>query len=263
MESVKVVEDGEVLTEVESLFECEGSYVRISYKMYRDLPYTDVIVNALWNEKEKALKVKVPTAIQGKFFGQIPFACESFEKDGKENVMQRFAALDDGDKALAIYNDCTFGFAHDGDALYATLLRGVAYCAHPIGDRPLIKRNIFIPYVEQGRRNFRFRISYDDKLYLENHAQEFVNIPFALNFFPHGKGKAIESLIQLDKTNVSLVACYKEADAYILRFVNNNESEQTITLTLCGEEYNLSFGKYEAKTYTFDGKTLTEKKVWY
>ncbi|MBE7079758.1 MAG: hypothetical protein E7371_00805 [Clostridiales bacterium] len=263
MESVKVVEEGDVLTEVESLFECEASFVRVSYKIYKNTPYVDVIVNALWNEKEKALKVKVPTALNGAFLGQVPFATDEYEKDGKENTMQRFVAMDDGTNAFAIYNDCTFGFSHDGDALFATLLRGVAYCAHPIGKMPLIKRNIFIPYVEQGRRDFRFRIAYDDKRLLENHAQEFINMQLALNFFPHGTEMDKTSVLSLNNQAISLVAFYKENENYVLRFVNNNDHNESATIKLMGESYDLSFGKYEAKTYILDGKSLTEKEIWY
>ena len=262
LENVKIIEQGDVLTEVESFFELESSFVRVSYKMYKDQPYTDVTVNVLWNERDKALKVKVPTALQGDFLAQVPFATDVYEKNGQEESLQRFAAIDDKENALAVYNDCTFGFSHDGEALYATLLRGVAYCAHPIGTLPLHKRNIFVPYIEQGRRTFRFRISYDKKTELENKAQEFVNTTFALNFFPNGKGRDASSVVEIDNTAISLSACYKEKEGYILRFVNNNEGEQTTTLNIMGKSYKLSFGKYEAKTYYFDGE-LTEKKIWY
>jgi hypothetical protein len=68
-------------------------------------------------------------------------------------------------------------------------------------------------------------------------------------------------VVEIDNTAISLVACYKEKEGYILRFVNNNEGAQTTTLTIMGKTYTLTFGKYEAKTYYFDGE-LTEKKVW-
>ena len=263
MENVKIVEDGDVLTEVESFFEGGASFVRVSYKIYKNTPKIDVTVNAYWNEKEKALKVKVPTALQGAFLGQVPFATDEYAKDGREQSMQRFAAMEDGDKAFAIYNDCTFGFSNDGEAIYATLLRGVAYCAHPIGTMPLIKRNIYIPYVEQGRRNFRFQMDYTAKKYMENRAQEFINTPYALNFFPHGKGYESSSVVDIDNKVISLVSFYKEKDSYTLRFVNNSDGNESTTLTIGGKKYALNFGKYEAKTYIFDGNTLTEKEIWY
>ncbi|MBE7078235.1 MAG: hypothetical protein E7380_00005 [Clostridiales bacterium] len=263
MENVKIVEDGDVLTEVESFFEAGGSYVRVSYRIFKHSPNVDVIINAFWNEKEKALKVKIPTTLQGEFIGQVPFGVDEYEKDGKEKSMQRFAGIQDGNNAFALYNDCTFGFSHDGDALYATLLRGAAYCAHPIGKKPLIKRNIFIPYIEQGKRNFRFRISYDKTSELENLAQEFVSVPYTINHFPHGSGEKGGEVLTVDNKAVSLVSFYKEKNEYTLRFVNNGAENQTATVTLQGKQFVLNFGKYEAKTYVYDGNSLTEKKIWY
>ena len=263
MENVKVVEDGAVLTQVESFFDLEKSSVRISYKIYKDLPYIDVDVNAYWNEKERALKVKVPTALNGSFFGQVPFGQEIFEKNGKEVPMQRFSAISDGENAFAIYNNCTYGFVHDGSAWYATLLRGAAYCAHPIEDRPIIEKNIFIPHIEQGKHVFRFRMAYDKKIELENNAQNFVNTPTVLNFFPHGNGRDITPFVVLDNPAISLVACYEENGHYVLRLLNNNAEVNDACLAIGGEKHPLHFGKFEARTYEYANGVLTEKLVWY
>jgi hypothetical protein len=84
-----------------------------------------------------------------------------------------------------------------------------------------------------------------------------------LNFFPHGKDMDKTNVINLDNEAISLVAFYKENDGYVLRFVNNNENAETVTITLMGQSYSLSFGKYEAKTHIYDGKSLTEKEIWY
>lgn len=72
-ENVNVIENGDVLTEVESFFEGNSSFVRISYKMYRDMPYTDIRVDVLWNEQQKALKIK-------RIFLVADFAGQSAEK---------------------------------------------------------------------------------------------------------------------------------------------------------------------------------------
>ena len=263
LENVKIIEAGAVLTQVESFFELEKSFVRVAYKIYKDLPYIDVDIHAYWNEKEKALKVKIPTAINGEFFGQVPFGQEAFEKNGKEVPMQRFTAIDDGENAFAIYNDCTYSFVHDGDAIYATLLRGVAYCAHPIDDRPILERNIYIPYVEQGRHTFRFRMAYEKKEGLENGAQNFVNTQLPLNFFPHGKGRDHTPFIALDNQAISLVALYEEGGHYVLRLLNNNAMAQNAYLMVDNERFLLRFGKFEAKTYEYSDGRLLEKSIWY
>ena len=260
--NVNIIEDGDILTEVESFFELGASSVRISYKMYKDMPYTDVRADIFWNEQQKALKIKIPAAFDGQFIGQIPFGTDAFDKDGKEITAHRFVGFQDGENALMLYNDCTYGFSAQGNDLYATLLRGAAYCAHPIGDRILIDPNRFTPAIEQGRHSFSFRLSYDPVQRLENNAQEFVNTPFSLNFFPHGDGVLAENVLDVDNSAISLSAFYQTEEGYILRLVNNNAETNQTNLTLCGEIYALSFKKYEVKTYLYDGNSLTEKELW-
>lgn len=260
--NVNVIEDGDILTQVESFFELGSSYVRISYKMYKDMPYTDIQADVFWNEQQKALKLKVPAAFDGSFIGQIPFGTDSFPKERQEIVAHRFVGFADGDNVLALYNNCTYGFSAEGNDLYATLLRGAAYCAHPIGDRPLIDPNRFVPAIEQGKHSFSFRLSYDPAEMLENNAQEFVNTPFSLNFFPHGQGDLAAKTLQVENKAVSLSAFYQTENGYILRLVNNNERGNKTAIQLCGKSWQVDFSAYEAKTFLFDGENLTEKEFW-
>lgn len=260
--NVNVIEDGDILTEVESFFWQGSSFVRISYKMYKDMPYTDIKADVFWNEQQKALKLKMPAAFDGQFIGQIPFGSDTFEKDGKEITAHRFVGFRDGQNVLTLYNNCTYGFSAEGNDLYATLLRGAAYCAHPIGDRILIDPDRFIPAIEQGKHSFAFRLSYDPLEKLENNAQEFVNTPFSLNFFPHGNGNAAENVLSVENPAISLSAFYQEENGYVLRLVNNNAEPNETDLTLCGQSRRLSFGKYEVKTCFYDGSSLIEKEYW-
>lgn len=262
LKNVHVIESGEVLTEVESFFEAGASFVRLSYKIYRDLPMIDVAVDVLWNEQQKALKIKIPAAVSGAFFGQIPFGTDTFEKDGREITAHRFVGLQDGENALMLYNNCTYGFSAEGETLYATLLRGAAYCAHPIDERPLLNHDGFVPTIEQGRHHFSFRLSYDKRCEAENLAQEFACAPYSLNFFPHGSGTAQQNILTIDNRAVSVSAFYKDEDGYILRLVNNNATGNSAKLALAGKAFDVLFTPYEAKTFRFDGKTLEEKPIW-
>ena len=261
--NVRVTEDGPVLTQVESLFKLEQSYVQVAYKMYKDLPYTDVTLEVFWNQQDDALKIKIPTALEGSFIGQIPYGTEEFEKNGNEITAHRFIGMDDGDGVLAVYNDCTFGFSAQGQDLYATLLRGAAYCAHPIGDRPLVKDPTrFTSYIEQGRHTFRFRLSWDPRQALESNALSFINKPYCLNFFPHGEGAQQSLGLAVDNRAVSLWAFYQTEEGYILRLVNNTPSAQAAVVTVAGHSFELSFTPYEAKGCLFDGSALTELQQW-
>lgn len=260
--AVRVVEDGEVLTEVESLFECEASFVKVGYKIYRGLPYIDVSYYVLWNEQEKTLKIKIPTSISGDFFGQIMFGEETFHADGTEYVAQRFIGKKDGQKALCLYNKGVYSFAAEGGTLFATLLRGAAYCAHPIEKRPILWRDRFVPYIEQGKHEFSFRFGYSELNELENNAQEFVDDIPSLNFFPHGEGKEFINGVSIDNKGISLSALYREHDQYYFRLFNNNETPQETSFQLFGVKAKASFGKFEVKTFVWKDGTITEIDLW-
>lgn len=258
---VNVIEDGDVLTEVETLFEKESSFVRIDYKIYKGLPFADVTADVYWNETDKALKLKIPCALKGKFIGQIPYASDEFSKNGEEITAHRFVGVTDGENAMYIANDCVYGFSMDGDDLYITLLRGIAYCAHPIGDRPLLEKDRFIPFVETGRHTFNFRIGYCKLSEIENAAQEFVTRREGLNCFPHGKG-ATPLKFEIDNKDVSLSACYFEKGEYVLRLFNNNQCSRKAEISCGGASKEFDFGKYEVKTIVFDGENFKEKELW-
>lgn len=262
LRNVHIIESGEVLTEIESFFEAGSSFVRLSYKIYRDLPMLDIGVDVLWNEQQKALKLKIPCALSGDFFGQIPFGTDTFPKNGTEINAHRFVGMRDGENALLLYNNCTYGFSADGNTLYTTLLRGAAYCAHPIEDRPLLNHDGFIPTIEQGRHHFSFRLSYDKRREAENLAQEFVKAPYSLCFFPHGSGEKPENTLLISNRSVSVSAFYKTEEGYILRLLNNNETPTSAEILLCKKSACVSFTPYEAKTLLFNGETFEEKPVW-
>ena len=260
--NVNVIEDGDVLTEVESFFRQGSSFVRISYKLYKEMPYTDVSVDVFWNEQQKALKLKLPAAFDGAFIGQIPFGTDYFPKDGKEITAHRFVGFRDGENVLTLYNNCTYGFCAQGNDLYATLLRGAAYCAHPIDDRILIDPNRFTPAIEQGKHTFSFRLSWDKEEMLENKAQEFVNTPYSLNFFPHGDGKTAQKVFEITNPAISLTAFFEDGDGYTLRLFNNNSQPSQTEITLCGHTQTVTFGKYEVKTIVYGNGAMTEKNIW-
>lgn len=260
--AVRVVEDGAVLTEVESLFECGSSFVKVSYKIYRDLPYVDVSYYVLWNEQEKALKIKIPTAIDDGFFGQIMYGEENFHSDGTEYVAQRFIGKKDGENAICLHNKGVYSFASEGGTLFATLLRGAAYCAHPIEDRPILWRDRFTPYIEQGRHEFGFRFGYYPSSELENRAQEFVDDIPSLNFFPHGDGRDFANGVNISNKAIALSALYKDGDHYCFRLFNNNEACQDCSFEVFGAKGHAHFGKFEVKTFVFKDGQIEEKDIW-
>lgn len=274
LESVRVIEDGEILTEAEALFGYHDSRFRLDYKLYKGLPYIDVHMDVFWNEQQKALKIRIPTAAQGDFLAQTAYGTETYKKDGQECVVQRYIAIKDEDRAVTLYNSGVYaasamesaenntGDNAKGVALCMTLLRGAAYCAHPIDDRPLIRTDRFIPFIEQGRRSFDFRFAVNDSRYCENLSAEFNEKPYVLNVFPHGDGNTAADGVRLDNKAIVLSAFRKSRDGrYVLRLFNNNPRGEACILNLMGYELALSFNRYEVKTVSWRDGTLTEEKT--
>ena len=260
--SVAVVEEGDVLTEVESLFELSSTYVKVSYKIYKDLPYIDVSYHVLWNEQEKALKVKVPTAFEQKPFMQIMFGEESLENEKEEYVGQRYLAVKEEDSALALINKGVYSFSYEGKTLLATLLRGAAYCAHPIEKRPIICHDRYTPYIEQGERDFHFRFGLFLKGELENEALCFNEGVHSLNFFPHGKGGDYARGFEIDNPSIALESLYKDGDHYVFRLFNNNPFPSSCSFKALGVEGKADFKKYEVKSFILKDGEISEQEYW-
>lgn len=252
--NVAIVEDGDILTEVESFFRCGDSKIRLSYKLYRDLPYIDVSAIVLWNEQHKTLKLQIPSAIKEQFVGQTSYGTDVFEQNGNEEIAHRFMSMREGNTALSVINNCVYGCSAKDGVMSATLLRGVGHCVHIIEDRPLLKDETrFIDYPETGKHFYKFRLAVHDVAESENLASVFCQPPYALNAFPAGQGVTSKPFT-LDNRAVTLSAMYKDGDHTVIRLFNNNAEKQTCTMSLGDVFGTVTLGAYEIKTvYYQDG----------
>ena len=94
---------------------------------------------------------------------------------------------------------------------------------------------------------------------LERYSDEFLNIPYGYNTYPHGDGKLVENLVEISNENIALKAFYKEDDHYILRFINNSNENIKTTLRIKDSLLELSFSKYEVKTIVYDLNNIVER----
>ena len=173
--------------------------------------------------------------------------------------MQRFVAMEKGGKCLAIFNNCIYGVSCNGNALNLTLLNGSAYAAQPIGDRPLVDDSRHIPYIEQGKRSFGFRIGVCERAMLDTNAREFVQKPYALNVFPHGEGRTDGDTLTIDNKAISLHAFKRSKNGgYVIRLFNNGEKPQECEISVFGKTKTLKFKKYERKTLRLNDGILAE-----
>ena len=224
LHNVNIVENGEVLTEVECYFEYGCSFVKVGYKIYKNMKYIDVNVEVLWNEQQKALKLVLPYIEQEKndFFGQVAYGTEILEKSRKEMPAQHFVAIGDcAGKSLALLSKDTYGYSAEENNLYITLLRGIAHCAHPIGGYPLVDETRHIPYVEQGKHVFAFRLFYGETSGFENETALFNQGVYSLNVFPHGTQSDFKETVRLSNMEIALSSCRQTEEGVELRLFNN------------------------------------------
>lgn len=261
LKQMKVLEDGDLFTQIQSIFECDDSVVILTYKIYKEEKYIDVKANIFFNAKDRGIEFKIPASFDGKHFGQVAYSTEYFEKDNCDKPTHRFVGFEDKNgKALVVYNDSVYCSISENNDLYLLALNGAAYCAHLVDGRPLIKeKDRFVPYIEQGKHEFNFRLSYDDMVSLERYSDEFLNIPYGYNTYPHGDGKLVENLVEISNENIALKAFYKEDDHYILRFINNSNENIKTTLRIKDSLLELSFSKYEVKTIVYDLNNIVER----
>lgn len=260
--AVRIVEDGEVVTVVESDFAYGASFVTLVYKIYRDLPQVDVEARVLWNERGRALKLRVPCAFGGTYIGQTPYGSEKFSANGDEHPVQRFAAIVGGDSALALFNECIGGQSCADNAMYLTLLNGSAYCAHPILDRPLVDTGRDIPYIEEGRHTFRFRLAAVRADCLETEADKFHQKVYAVNYFPKGSGRGADSCLYVDDPAVSVpVFRPLPGGKYEIRLFNNTANERRVKLRVDGAAEEFVLGGYRWITVMYRNGKLQKMSL--
>jgi alpha-mannosidase len=261
---VRIVEDGPVRLVVEALFHYERSYACVHYTIPRQEEGFGMTIRVYWNEKDRMLKLAVPTALgEGPCLGQVAYGVEKFDRRGEELVAQKWAAVlsEDRSLALSVVNDRTYGFDVQGGEMRFSLLRSAAYAAHPVADDiPIVPHDRFIPRIDQGERVFRFWISggrAPDRLArVEREASARNEPPFTLCCYPTGEGAQAQPAVLVDNPALQLTALKVAEDGrrLIVRLFETSGKIQRIRLQLPALDliHDLEFGPFELKTLAVD-----------
>ncbi len=262
LKSVEVIEDGALCLAIEAFFEKDHSRARICYKIYKNNDFVDMDVDVFFGECDKFAKLKLPICAQGRLVGQTAFGTEALFTDARENVAQRFVAMEYANgTCLAVMNTNTYGSHFENGALYLSLVRGVGYCVHPIKERDLLPSNRYIKRMDQGENNFSFRIGVIKRDALERATQEFTQKPYAVNVFPTKASATMHPFdVRLADEVISLVTAKKadDKDALIFRLFNNTNAAVDTAFTVQNATIPLHFTKFEVKTLLFENGMLTE-----
>ncbi len=261
MQSIQLIENGAIYLGIEAFFECDNSRARILYKIYKNNDDVDIDVTLYMNDTNKIIKLKLPVAVNGTLIGQTAFGTDTLFMDARENVAHRFVSIDTKEKCLALLNKDVYGSHFENNCLYMSLVRGVTYCAHPIGERELIPSDRYTKKIDQGENNYSFRLTAVPRDHLERKATEFIQKPFALNIFPIPNEKASADLdISIGGDIISMPTVKKAygRNATIFRLLNNTPNSVESYIRVNDQRLPLFFGKYEVKTVVYENNTLKE-----
>lgn len=270
--SVRVIEDGDVRTVVESVSGFGDSFLGLRYAIPRRGAEIEVEVRVFWNEKDRMLKLSLPTAFPAAaYMGQVAYGVQDLPADGDEAVSQKWCAVVARDRnlALTVVNDGTYGSDFLDGELRLSLLRSPAHAADPGGGKPMLRQDRFIPRIDQGERVFRFwlnagpaeaRLDAVDREALVRNEK-----PYVLPFFPPGRGKKSRPFVVLGDSVVQLAAAKKaeRGAELILRLFEPTGRPRTTTVALpfAAAETRVSLKGFEIKTLAFHPRTKKFREV--
>ncbi|RED54405.1 glycoside hydrolase family 38 C-terminal domain-containing protein [Cohnella lupini] len=260
--SVRVIEDGEVRTVIEALLEYGDSALVLTYLLPKNGTEVEVQIRLYWNEKDKLLKLSIPTVYEHEYAytGQTAYGVQPLPTDGTEAVSQKWTAIteksSDGN-AVTLVNDGVYGSDSRDGAIRPTLVRGAAYCAHPILDRPLLPQDRFIPRIDQGERTYTFWVNAGRReahlQAIEREALELHERPYALSFFPGGTGNKPVSGLELEGERLVVTAFKQSEDGkgYVVRLYEPTGAPGTavIRIPALGVSQRVSVDAFEIKTF--------------
>ncbi|MGC9467135.1 MAG: glycoside hydrolase family 38 C-terminal domain-containing protein [Anaerolineae bacterium] len=284
---VRVIEDGDVRTVVEAAFSYRRSALCVRYLLPKHGTDLEVDLRALWNEKDKMLKLSVPTTLsQARYLGQVAYGVGELPSNGDEAVAQKWVAIVDevSDRALTCIDDGIYGSdfvsgsspsdteravsSQQEGELRLSLLRSPAYAGLPVYERAIVPQDRATPRMDQGERRFHFwfnagpiqtRLAAVDREALVRNER-----PFALSFFPHGEGTPVSPGIVLEDTVVQMTA-FKQAEdgrGYILRLYEPSGQPRitTVRVPLLDLSEEVALTAFEVKTLYLDADvgTITE-----
>lgn len=259
---VQIVEEGPVRTVVEILSGWGHSRAVTRLAVSRRAGYVDVHVRLYWMEKDAMLKLALPVGFSdGEHWGQIVFGREKFEGEPVERVCQQWTAVRSAGSGVTVacLNNGVYGCDFRNNRLGISLLRSPAYSGHPMFDREITPPARFTPRIDQGERQFFFRIlagrSEELMPRLDRLALEINQPPMVLSFFPAGDGgDQLPAGLRLEGDPGTVLSSLRvsdtEPETWIVRLYESTGSAASVRLTapMLGVDSEVTLSPFEVKT---------------
>lgn len=261
IDAVHLIEDGPVRSSVEAIFKFNVSFLVVRYVFDKKRNSFDIFTNVIWCEKDRNLKMEFTPSYEYSLLGETAFGYQQLTDGGLENDIQKWCFIN-GEIGVGVINYGNYAVSSKDGNVRFTLLRSPAYTGHPINDREILHQDRYTSRIDLGERNFHFKVV----LGVEANSLSTIALtenekPYALSFFPLGKGEVVEPFFTIDNQYVLNSAFYKDENGNtVIRLYNSTDKEQTAKLEInkYGVKQNIEFTKFEVKTLIIENGKLYE-----
>lgn len=263
IDSVRVIEDGEVRTVIEVVFKYGQSFICQKYKLPKQGTEFEVETRVNWNEKTKMLKLSIPTMFKNAdYLRQVAYGIERLSGDRCEVVSQKWSGVvsKQENRALSCINDGVYGSDYKDGEIRISLIRSPGYTALDIKGKHIMADDRYSPRIDQGERVFNFWFNgrnLEERLEkIDREALVRNEKPFILSFFPSGEGEKPLPAVILNDDAIQMTAFKKaeSTDDYIIRLFEPTGDKRctTICIPFLDIEKNIELSSFEIKTIKVD-----------
>lgn len=260
IEPVRIIEDGPVRSIVEAIFTCGESSLIRRYTIDKEGVGIEFEDELRFDRPGCMLKCELPTTLkEAEYLGQGAFGHGLMPQDGHEAVAKDWVALRTEASCLAVLTDSTYGSDQLDGRIRIDYLRTAAYAAHPIGNRPLLRQDRYIPRIDTGVNRFSFKIVPGGSELLDRIdriALEYREKPYALSLFPPVREQSPLPAIRVSEPMI-LSALYRAPSdaAWVIRIYNPSDASRVCTIDLPvrgNREYQIPIAGWEVKSLLLD-----------
>ena len=264
--AVRIIEEGPVRVVIEALFSWGDTKVCRRYFLPRDGASLTLEDRIFWNEKDRMLKLSLPTPFKdGDYLGQDAYGRAALKRNGDEVVAQRWTAVRfaDGEAALAVINRTAYGSDFKGGEIRLSLLRAPAYSGLRNGDRPIIPQDRFSPRIDQGEHVFRVTLVGGTAQKVLDRIDALAALhheaPMAVPCFPPGEGDRARPFLTVSDPRVTVGAVKRAEqgpDLVVRLFEPTGEARKfTLSFPGMGWRFRLDLRPFEIRTLLVNPRT--------
>lgn len=259
---VRIVENGEVRTIIESIWSYGKSYFVLKSIVPKHLEYVDLEYDIFMAEKDTMLKAKfTPKLNDDKVFTVDDiFGSRVVTEIGKEQPIHNWSALSDKEYYFAVINKGQYSADYFDDAIRLTFLRTPAYAAHPTdGGVPTIPQTRYSSRMDLGEHSISIRLFADKRDNygrLTNNATVFNIQPYVMSFFPDGSGIITEGSINVDDDTIQLTNFELKDNGYLIRLFNPNDESRHITVSCFGAKKQIDIKAFSIESFIYSNGSI-------